>query len=374
MKKLLAALVASALAVSMMSVAAFATDYSEDPGYEDPGTESSDVECAAGNVVALEVTADIAELVVDVNFADAATDEAGTEIFAFNDWCGYGVIVTLADGTKTYYQWGGAQVTWDWDADGDEVPDSVGGVNGETWLGTVVDGAVTLNIPVAQGAIVEFYTLSWTDYEGTQYTLGIEEDTVTEYVDVWASYDLEAMKAANAEFVLGGALDIYAIVGDAWADIATVEATFTWTPGLGGWCGGAGIGNGATLADGTSWISGPEYGCANANSDCEPDGTATQVIMDITETPLATIYAIAEDGTVTFGQLMIQNWWNGTEAEAAVSNVVFKNAAGEVIGEISFVEENGGEGEGDNPDTGVALAVVPALVAAAAIVVSKKRK
>jgi hypothetical protein len=40
MKKLLAALVAGALAASMMSVAAFASDYADDPGYEEPTTEN----------------------------------------------------------------------------------------------------------------------------------------------------------------------------------------------------------------------------------------------------------------------------------------------------------------------------------------------
>ena len=100
----------------------------------------------------------------------------------WNDWCGAGVIVTDAKGNKTYYQWGGAQVTWGWDADGDKVDDSIGGAKGSTWLGTIGTDGGEIAIPVSDGATVEFYCLSWDSQPGVdQYTLTFDapsaEDT-----------------------------------------------------------------------------------------------------------------------------------------------------------------------------------------------------
>ena len=45
--------------------------------------------------------------------------------------------------------WGGSGVTWDKDIDGDKINEITGGVKGNQWLGTVVDGKVSLYIPVA---------------------------------------------------------------------------------------------------------------------------------------------------------------------------------------------------------------------------------
>ena len=116
-----------------------------------------------------EVLDDISSLKVNVAMAPEADG------FSFNDWCGYGVCVNHADGTKSYYQWGGASVSWGWDIDDDKVDESAGGVTGDTWLGTVAEGAVVLDIPVEKGAVVDFYTLAWDSYTGTQYTLTIND-------------------------------------------------------------------------------------------------------------------------------------------------------------------------------------------------------
>ncbi len=235
----------------------------------------------------------------------------------------------------------------------------------------------------------------------------VEEEAAEEEVDDdaalepdWDAYDADAMAAMNEEFVLGGNIDIYSVVGDDWADIATIEADFVWTPGLGGWCGGAGIGNGAVAADGSTWISGPEYGAANANSKYEPDGKATQVLVDLSANPLTAIASVGDDGETVFAQLMVQNWWNGVEAGAQVAAVRFLDADGNVIGELTYdveapvveeveeeVEEDEAPATGDvdastdsskgSPDTGVEdVAVVAglAIVAAGAVLVSKKRK
>ncbi|UWP25132.1 hypothetical protein NQ549_11495 [[Eubacterium] siraeum] len=118
------------------------------------------------------VKGDIDTLNVDVALSAEAT-EAGS---GWNDWCGAGVAVTNPDGTVKYYQWGGAGVTWSWDVDGDKVDDSIDGVNGKTWVGTVGADGGQLSIPVVKGAVVDFYCLSWDSYNGVQYTLTINDE------------------------------------------------------------------------------------------------------------------------------------------------------------------------------------------------------
>ena len=129
------------------------------------------------------VKGDIDTLKVDVAVSPNEEDKS----FEWNDWCGAGVIVKNPDGTTKYYQWGGAQVSWGWDATGDKEPDSIDGVKGETWVGTVSaeDRSGQLSIPVVKGSVVEFYCLSWVDdatgeakYTKTQYTLTINDEEV----------------------------------------------------------------------------------------------------------------------------------------------------------------------------------------------------
>jgi hypothetical protein len=160
-KKVLAGVAAGSM-VAAMSVTAFA----EDCSYIDGKTSS----------YTYTVQGDVSTITADIVYAPDQEDGS----FNFNDWCGNGVIVTLADGTKTYYQWGGAQVTWGWDADGDEVDDSLDGVKGSTWLGTVTDGKATLSIPVAQGATVDFLTLGWDSYAGVQYSVTVSEGNASQ--------------------------------------------------------------------------------------------------------------------------------------------------------------------------------------------------
>ncbi len=157
-RNILAAVAAAAVAVSTMAVNVFAA---EECAYTD-GTIPS---------ASYEVVGDVSQITANIVYSDPV-DDGNT--FGFNDWCGNGVIVTLPDGTKNYYQWGGAQVTWGWDATGDKEDDSVGGINGNTWLGEVVDNQATLRIPVEKGATVDFLCLGWDSYAGTQYTVDID--------------------------------------------------------------------------------------------------------------------------------------------------------------------------------------------------------
>lgn len=390
---------------------------------------SFEADCAYSKTApaaSFKVVDDLKEVKVSVDIKPA-----GDGFDGFNDWCGQGVRVTYEDGTVKYYQWGGAQVSWGWDIDDDKVDESVGGVKGDTWIGTVSGNSAELTIPVAKNAVVDFYCLSWDTFSGTQYTIKVaggvasvddvtdpvvpdepvveeteevvastEEVEVTdEYngtvevdIDIWDAYDADAMAEMNENFKLGvnDQIDIYDLVGDAWTDLAKVEGTFVWTPGLGGWCGGGGIGGGAVLEDGSEWFSGPEYGAANFNADLEPNGTATQTIIDITNNPISAIATYNEEtGEVSFGKIFVQNWWNGVEAGAQLAAITAYDADGNVIGEISYDVEvpeapasgdNTGDddnGSTENPDTGVAGVAVAAGVVAlagAAVVVSRKRK
>ena len=113
---------------------------------------------------------------VNVITADITFSPADGDAFSLTDWCGYGVVVNHADGSKSYYQYGGAQVSWGWDADGDQNEDSFG-VNGGTWLGNA-DGETlkaTLGIPAEKGAVVDFIVTSWDSYAGNQFTVDITE-------------------------------------------------------------------------------------------------------------------------------------------------------------------------------------------------------
>ncbi len=108
----------------------------------------------------------------DITFAPALEDDS----FAFNDWCGYGVVVNHVNGNKSYYQFGGKEVSWGWDADGDGKEDSFG-CNGNTWLGSADAEALTakLGIPAETGATIDFIVTSWDSYAGTQFTVNITE-------------------------------------------------------------------------------------------------------------------------------------------------------------------------------------------------------
>ena len=209
--------------------------------------------------------------------------------------------------------------------------------------------------------------------------------------DLFATYDAAAAKANNEAFELGGKIDLYDALGDKWNTFTKVEADFTWDAGT-GWCGGAGIGGGADVDGGSGWIAGPEFGAANANAGVVDDGAATQTIIDLNGATLATIAAAGDDGTVTFGEMQVQKWWNCDEANAKVTAIRFLDASGAVVAELTYgaaeaapAEETVTAGDVEaaaestkgSPDTGIEdVAVVAGLaaVAAGAVVVAKKRK
>lgn len=230
--------------------------------------------------------------------------------------------------------------------------------------------------------------------------LGASLEAMLESID---PAEIEAIKAAaeelNSNITLGSKVDLLAALGMNWNKFTKVEADFSWTPGT-GWCGGAGIGGGADVEGGSGWISGPEYGAANANAGVVDDGFATQTIIDLNGQHLASIASLNEDGTISFGEMQIQKWWNCDEANAKILAIRFLDDNGEVLAEL--VAPDAGRGDvidesfaapvetataGDvaaatdsskgSPDTGIAdVAAIAglAVVAGGAIVISKKRK
>ncbi len=371
---------------------ALISDIAEDDG--DTATEAIAVNAANSPYTIMEGEAAIDMTKLTANI-DLITDNANVN---WNAWCNSTIAVTVNDVTE-YFVFAGTQVSWDVTLNADTEDEVV--IAPADFAAMADEGSIAVEMPVDISAgddvTVEIIAQCWLDDTTGESafaftSLEIEEgeaDGGDVEIDVWESYDLDAATAANEAFVFGTdtAIDLYALVGDSWTDLAKIDATFVWTPGLGGWCGGAGLGNGAVLEDGTNWISGPEYGAANANSAVEPDGTATQTIIDITGTPLADIVAVAEDGTVSYAHIQIQNWWNGVEAGAQLAALTAYDADGNVIGEITYdVEIPGGDASQDtdaptddkqSPDTGVegiaAIAGVVAL-AGAAVVISRKRK
>ena len=151
-----------------------AADTDTKPAEPKPVQTKADISFTDGKTPSYTYTVkgDIDALKVDVALsADAAAAESG-----WNDWCSAGVAVKNPDGTVKYYQWGGASIAWAWDVNGDGVGDTKDGVGTETWVGTVGADGGQLSIPVVKGAVVDFYCLSWDSYKGVQYTFTINDE------------------------------------------------------------------------------------------------------------------------------------------------------------------------------------------------------
>lgn len=133
-------------------------ELNKDAGFIDGQTPSVTITNADFGVT------DIKSVSIDI----AIAPKAGS--FEWNDWCGNAVKVTDADGVR-YYAWGGAQVTWNNDVDKDKVDDIIGGVNGDQWLGTVKNGAITLNVAVNGDFTIDIITMCYDAYDGTIYTV-----------------------------------------------------------------------------------------------------------------------------------------------------------------------------------------------------------
>ena len=151
-------------------------------------------------------TKGVKAIVVEASIPESAKDK-------WNDWCGNIVVVKDSEGTH-YYMWGGAQVGWNKDVDGDKVDDIIGGVNGDQWLGTVVDGKVTLTIPVAsEDFTIDFITDCYVENEAPSYDGAI-------YVLDNASLSATAQKPGNGDKPLGDTVMIFVAVAALAACVA----------------------------------------------------------------------------------------------------------------------------------------------------------
>ena len=151
-------------------------------------------------------TKGVKAVVVEASIPESAKDK-------WNDWCGNIVVVKDAEGTH-YYMWGGASVGWNKDVDGDKVDDIIGGVNGDQWLGTVVDGKVTLTIPVAsEDFTIDFITDCYVENGAPSYDGAI-------YVLDNASLSATAQKPGNGDKPLGDTVMIFVAVAALAACVA----------------------------------------------------------------------------------------------------------------------------------------------------------
>ena len=135
------------------------------------------------------------------------------------------------------------------------------------------------------------------------------------------------------------------------------------------------LANGATCTMGTGLMG------SSANPD-GGDNTLNIGIISADTIPAGTVLATISSVPVTAkaGEALVTPV-TGTVADGTVSDTSSDTTSsdGETSGDTSTDDSNAsGEtskpGDKDNPDTGIALAVVPAVLAGAAIVVAKKRK
>jgi len=89
---------------------------------------------------------------------------------SWNDWCGEAMAVTSNFETK-YYDFGGAQVSWGADIDGDGEADT-GGVGTDSWAGTAENGSISVVVPLSGKEFsVSFYDNCWDTVEGAHFTI-----------------------------------------------------------------------------------------------------------------------------------------------------------------------------------------------------------
>jgi len=89
---------------------------------------------------------------------------------SWNDWCGAAVAVR-ANGETRYYDFGGKEVGWGIDVDGDGNADT-GGKDSASWAGSAANGVITVTVPVnASTFSIDFYDNCWDSVAGAHYTI-----------------------------------------------------------------------------------------------------------------------------------------------------------------------------------------------------------
>jgi hypothetical protein len=138
---------------------------------------------------------------------------------SWNDWCGAALTVTAGGGTK-YYDFGGREVGWGIDFDGDGAADT-GGKDTESWVGSAANGALTLAVPVnAKDFTIDFYDNCWDSVEGPHYTVN---SAIALYGEV-AAAETVAVGAGVGYTGVGGTDPAFVFSSDAFASKGNVAA------------------------------------------------------------------------------------------------------------------------------------------------------
>lgn len=359
--------------LQVAAIAAFTTN-----GHWTAKGELTDWANSTGEVKTQTFTVNIGEgWYTDDDYIDTATGEVVPPLLAFQCWGGAKGNISI-DGIKFY------------NAKKKEIkvvgkPElALAAVETTTAVTTTEAPAEVTEAPAA----VE--TAEVSDEMTIEDTAEVTVDASTEEVG-----DVERVEIDNDAFVFPGQIDIEKAVGDAYADLAYIDVTFTWDAEQ-GWNGGAGI-SGITYADGTSaWIGSAEIGTVNANEAAYGGkDTGTFRLYDFTANGIEELVSYDEDGFISgYANLDIQGWWNFVEAGVKVTKVAFLDADENEIAVLDYTE--GGAETADvttdataedttdaaaddkaNPSTGAAgVAAIAGIVAiaGAAVVISRKRK
>lgn len=140
----------------------------------------------------------------DVDSIDVTATFVGTnDTVSYNDWCGSAIKVTGADGSVTWYGFGGKEVGWNAsveEEDAGEVP----AAGGDDFF--VIDSATgtgSFSVPVSgAGTTVAFYDLCWCqaeNVENTHWTIEVSGDAEAPAVDATEAPADDATEAPAAE-------------------------------------------------------------------------------------------------------------------------------------------------------------------------------
>lgn len=180
---------------------------------------------------------------------------------SWNDWCGEVLALRVGDAV-TYYDFGGAQVNWGVDMDGDENPDTTG-LNGDSWLGSVADGKVTIKVPVNAETFtidlydncwdtaleIDHYTINTATVQYVEGTIAATEEVATEVTATDTAPAVPAFDASGTYHAFLGVQSESYIFRNGWSDTAYGANGDTWSKqsigdnfnGLTGWDGATAV-------------------------------------------------------------------------------------------------------------------------------------
>ena len=157
MKKLLATLLAATMLIGSMTLVSAAAGSTETVQVaQEVGYSGTTAPAYTFDSSSLTTGETVGAMVFNVTINLPAEGDV-----AWNDWCGEAIKVTAGD-VVSYYDFGGAQVSWGTDLTGDDTPDTTG-VGTDSWVGSVYNmKTATVVVPVnAKDFTVDFYDCCW---------------------------------------------------------------------------------------------------------------------------------------------------------------------------------------------------------------------